>query len=254
MLPSPAVVTMNSELQVLQKYLFPDSLANSIPLIVGLSHYSFTRWGGQPESAALSPLSQFDSRSSGWPAHAMGRRESQCGRRHARAAPADSPVAAQDTQRSNLLSWLGMTTELTTDQSPRRRLPPWFKVPMPGGDNYRELQGLLRDSSLHTVCEEARCPNIGECWERRSATFMVLGDICTRRCHYCAVTTGRPLGLDLQEPARLARAVERLALRYCVITSVNRDDLPGRRSLHLRPVHPTNPSQGARLRGRGADS
>ncbi len=119
-----------------------------------------------------------------------------------------------------------MVIEVTPQQSPRRRLPPWFKVPMPGGDNYRELEGLLRGSSLHTVCEEARCPNIGECWERRSATFMILGDICTRRCHYCAVTTGRPLALDLQEPARLAAVVERLALRYCVITSVNRDDLP----------------------------
>ena len=118
-----------------------------------------------------------------------------------------------------------MVIEVTPKPSPGRRLPPWFKVPMPGGDNYRELEGLLRDSSLHTVCEEARCPNIGECWERRSATFMILGDVCTRRCHYCAVTTGRPLGLDLQEPARLARVVERLALRYCVITSVNRDDL-----------------------------
>ena len=118
-----------------------------------------------------------------------------------------------------------MPTQISLEQAPRRRLPPWFKVPMPGGDNYRELEGLLRDSSLHTVCEEARCPNIGECWERRSATFMILGDICTRRCHYCAVTTGRPLGLDLQEPVRLAKVVERLALRYCVITSVNRDDL-----------------------------
>ena len=96
---------------------------------------------------------------------------------------------------------------------------------MPGGPNYIELKNLLRDSSLHTVCEEARCPNIGECWERRAATFMVLGDICTRRCHYCAVTTGTPTGLDVMEPERLARTVQRLALRYCVITSVNRDDL-----------------------------
>lgn len=97
---------------------------------------------------------------------------------------------------------------------------------MPGGPNFLEVRGLLRQSALHTVCEEARCPNIGECWERRTATFMVLGDICTRRCHYCAVTTGRPLGLDLEEPERLARTVQRLGLRYCVITSVNRDDLP----------------------------
>ena len=110
-------------------------------------------------------------------------------------------------------------------EAPRRRLPPWLKVRMPGGANYLEIRDLLRDGNLHTVCEEARCPNIGECWERRSATFMILGDICTRRCHYCAVTTGRPVGLDLMEPQRLAQTVSRLGLSYCVITSVNRDDL-----------------------------
>ena len=96
---------------------------------------------------------------------------------------------------------------------------------MPGGPNYLELRSLLRSSALHTVCEEAHCPNIGECWERRSATFMILGDTCTRRCHYCAVKTGRPVGIDLLEPQRLAETVARLGLRYCVITSVNRDDL-----------------------------
>ena len=83
----------------------------------------------------------------------------------------------------------------------------------------------MRDASLHTVCEEARCPNIGECWERGSATFMILGDICTRRCHYCAVTTGLPRTLDVGEPQRLASTVRSLGLKYCVITSVNRDDL-----------------------------
>lgn len=107
-----------------------------------------------------------------------------------------------------------------------RRLPPWLKVRMPGGPNFLELRSLLRDGRLHTVCEEAHCPNIGECWERRSATFMVLGDICTRACAYCAVTSGIPTGLDLQEPVRLAETVTRLGLRYAVITSVNRDDLP----------------------------
>lgn len=106
-----------------------------------------------------------------------------------------------------------------------RRLPDWMKVRMPGGPNYIDLKRLLRDSSLHTVCEEARCPNIGECWERRAATFMVLGDVCTRRCRYCAVTTGTPMGIDVMEPERLARTVQKLGLRYCVITSVNRDDL-----------------------------
>ena len=107
-----------------------------------------------------------------------------------------------------------------------RRLPPWMKVKMPGSANYLELRGLLRESGLHTVCEEAHCPNIGECWERGSATFMILGDICTRACTYCAVTTGTPLGLDLQEPGRLADTVERMGLKYAVITSVDRDDLP----------------------------
>ena len=97
---------------------------------------------------------------------------------------------------------------------------------MPGGPNFLELRDLIRGSQLHTVCEEARCPNIGDCWERRTATFMILGDICTRACAYCAVTTGTPVGLDLQEPGRLAETVERMGLRYAVITSVNRDDLP----------------------------
>ena len=106
-----------------------------------------------------------------------------------------------------------------------RRLPPWLKVRMPGGSNYLQIRDLLRNSDLHTVCEEARCPNIGDCWDRRSATFMILGDICTRRCHYCAVTTGRPVGLDLMEPQRLTQTVAHLGLNYCVITSVNRDDL-----------------------------
>ena len=107
----------------------------------------------------------------------------------------------------------------------RPRLPEWLKVKMPGSPRYIELQHLMRGQKLHTVCEEAHCPNIGECWDRGTATFMILGDICTRRCHYCAVTTGRPAGLDLQEPARLAEIVKQMGLSYCVITSVNRDDL-----------------------------
>ena len=107
-----------------------------------------------------------------------------------------------------------------------RRLPEWFKVPMPGGPNFIDLRERFRAEKLHTVCEEARCPNIGDCWERGTATFMILGDICTRACAYCAVTTGLPQGLDLQEPIRLAETVQRLELKYVVITSVNRDDLP----------------------------
>ncbi len=107
-----------------------------------------------------------------------------------------------------------------------RRLPSWLKARMPGGPNYVALKALMRDNELHTVCEEAHCPNIGECWERGTATFMILGDICTRACGYCAVITGKPVGLDLEEPARLAETVERMGLKYAVITSVNRDDLP----------------------------
>ena len=110
--------------------------------------------------------------------------------------------------------------------APERRLPSWLKARMPGGPNYVALKTLMRDNELHTVCEEAHCPNIGECWERGTATFMILGDICTRACAYCAVNTGKPQGLDLEEPARLASTVERMGLKYAVITSVNRDDLP----------------------------
>ena len=96
---------------------------------------------------------------------------------------------------------------------------------MPGGPNFNKVQDLLQEGDLHTVCQEAHCPNIGECWEARSATFMVLGDVCTRSCRYCAVKSGRPSAVDLMEPYRLARTVEKLGLRYCVITSVDRDDL-----------------------------
>ena len=114
---------------------------------------------------------------------------------------------------------------MTTAQPPKR-LPDWLKVPWPGGDNYLRVRRLLRTAELHTVCEEARCPNIGDCWERKSATFMVLGDVCTRACRYCAVTSGKPAPVDFGEPVRLARTVARLGLEYAVITSVDRDDLP----------------------------
>jgi lipoic acid synthetase len=107
-----------------------------------------------------------------------------------------------------------------------RRLPPWLKVKMPGGRNYIELRNLIKEGNLHTVCEEAHCPNIGECWDRKSATFMILGEICTRACTYCAVKTGRPNGVDLGEPVRVAETVAKMGLRYAVLTSVDRDDLP----------------------------
>jgi len=109
---------------------------------------------------------------------------------------------------------------------PVDRKPPWLKVPAPGGPNYVALKQLMRDHGLHTVCEEAHCPNIGECWEHRAATFMILGDVCTRNCAYCAVAHGTPAVLDEDEPLRLAAAVERMELKHVVITSVDRDDLP----------------------------
>jgi lipoic acid synthetase len=104
--------------------------------------------------------------------------------------------------------------------------PPWLKVRLPSGANYHDLKRLVRENGLHTVCESASCPNIGECWERRSLTFMILGQVCTRSCGFCDVANGRPAVLDRDEPARVARAVARLGLRYIVITSVNRDELP----------------------------
>jgi len=106
------------------------------------------------------------------------------------------------------------------------RKPGWLKVKAPGGPTYLELKSLMRELGLHTVCEEARCPNIGECWEHKAATFMILGDVCTRNCTYCAVTHGTPKPDDPEEPARLAEAVSRMGLEHVVITSVDRDDLP----------------------------
>ncbi len=107
------------------------------------------------------------------------------------------------------------------------RLPEWFKVPAPGSERYRKLKALVDGNSLHTVCEEARCPNIGDCWDRGTATFMILGDTCTRACRYCAVKTGDPGGaVDAFEPLRVAQAVQNMGIRYAVITSVDRDDLP----------------------------
>ncbi len=111
-------------------------------------------------------------------------------------------------------------------QPHRGRKPPWFKVPAPGGPRYREISKLIDTENLHTVCQEAACPNIGECWQRGTATFMILGDTCTRRCGFCNVKTGKPTWHDPLEPARVARSVARMGLRHAVITSVDRDDLP----------------------------
>jgi lipoic acid synthetase len=108
----------------------------------------------------------------------------------------------------------------------RSRKPPWLKVPAPGGPTYRRLKKTIEEDNLHTVCQEANCPNVGECWERGTATFMILGDVCTRRCGFCNVQTGKPTWNDPLEPLRVANQVKRMGLRHAVITSVDRDDLP----------------------------
>ena len=112
------------------------------------------------------------------------------------------------------------------DQTPRRPVPKpaWLKARAPVGENYHELKSLARSLNLHTVCESAHCPNIGECWNQRTATFMMLGNTCTRRCGFCAVPKGRPEPIDFDEPRRVAEAVAILDLKHAVITSVNRDD------------------------------
>jgi lipoic acid synthetase len=108
---------------------------------------------------------------------------------------------------------------------PQPRRPDWLKARIPAGENFSRLKGIVGDHHLHTVCEEARCPNMGECWNHGTATFMILGDVCTRSCGFCAVKTGRPTELDANEPKRVAEAVKLLGLRHTVITSVNRDEL-----------------------------
>ncbi|MFN8522665.1 MAG: lipoyl synthase [Chloroflexota bacterium] len=119
------------------------------------------------------------------------------------------------------------TVPLSPDApAPRGNRPEWLKVRFSQGPNFTDLRNLMREQKLNTICEEAMCPNLGECWENRTATFLILGDVCTRNCGFCSVTTGRPTGLDLDEPERLTRAVEQIGLRHIVITSVTRDDLP----------------------------
>ncbi len=127
---------------------------------------------------------------------------------------------------------------------PERR-PDWLKVRIPSGDNYEELKTLMRGKSLHTVCEEARCPNMAECWAHRTATFMILGSVCSRSCGFCAVATGRPMTVDWEEPRRVAEAVTQMGLNHVVVTSVNRDELhDGGASIFaatIRWIHRLNP-------------
>ena len=116
--------------------------------------------------------------------------------------------------------------ETPADGSPRMQRPSWLKVKVPLGERFSSLKQLVEGQHLHTVCEEARCPNMAECWNAGTATFMILGDVCTRSCGFCAVKTGRPPTLDLDEPFRVAEAIKRMGVRHAVITSVNRDELP----------------------------
>src|SRR5689334_10287678 len=108
--------------------------------------------------------------------------------------------------------------------APKLDRPKWLRAPAPAGENYRDLKALIERLRLHTVCESAACPNVGECWNHRTATFMMLGNVCTRRCGFCAVQKGAPLPVDYDEPARVAEAVQQMGLKFAVITSVNRDD------------------------------
>jgi lipoic acid synthetase len=124
-------------------------------------------------------------------------------------------------------------TDLPADTAPTSpaqpslgRKPPWLKMKMPGGENYLRLLNLVNDQRLHTVCQSAKCPNMGECWSAGTATLMILGDVCTRSCGFCHIATGRPPTLDLDEPVRVGAAVAAMKLNHCVITSVNRDELP----------------------------
>jgi len=122
----------------------------------------------------------------------------------------------------NLISPNSIAVE---NELPKRK-PEWLKVRLPAGENYARVKKLMRSHGLHTVCEEALCPNLGECWNRGSATFLLMGDICTRSCGFCHIKTGRPAALDEDEPRRVGESVEILKLSHCVLTSVNRDELP----------------------------
>ncbi|MFN8153741.1 MAG: lipoyl synthase [Bacteroidia bacterium] len=114
-------------------------------------------------------------------------------------------------------------TEITTSDKPRK--PEWLKVKLPVGEEYRKVRELVTEKKLHTICASGNCPNMGECWGAGTATFMILGNICTRSCGFCAVATGRPLAVDTQEPQRVAESVRLMKVKHCVITSVDRDDL-----------------------------
>ena len=140
-------------------------------------------------------------------------------------APPGRPVAGVPT-RSRSNPGGARVLDMGEVRPFRERKPPWFKVPAPGGERFRELKRMIDGQGLNTVCEEAACPNIGECWQRGTATFMILGDTCTRRCGFCNVQTGKPTHNDPLEPLRVAQSVKTMGLRHAVVTSVDRDDLP----------------------------
>ena len=162
----------------------------------------------------------------------------------ARELPMFTPPGSSTHHGSAMPETIAMGGSVT----PLRRHPDWIKARVPSGENYHELKGLLRGLSLNTVCEEANCPNIGECWDQRTATIMILGDTCTRACGFCAVKTGRPNWFDDDEPRRVAEAIQGLGLEHVVVTSVARDDLPdGGASVFaetIRQMRQTSPGMG----------
>lgn len=117
------------------------------------------------------------------------------------------------------------TTTIIEDNKPRYKKPEWLKVKLPLGENYLKVRQIVDTHKLHTICQSGNCPNMGECWGAGTATFMILGNICTRSCGFCAVATGRPLPVDWDEPMRVAQSVKLMGVKHCVITSVDRDDL-----------------------------
>jgi lipoic acid synthetase len=145
-----------------------------------------------------------------------------------------SPSSTAQTKGSTMAEFIPLTpvsvaaspAQPPAPPAPRSRRPEWLRVKVPSGEHYEDLRHLMREQRLHTVCEEARCPNIGECWNNRTATFLLLGEVCTRGCRYCAIAKGKPGPLDEGEPERIADAVSYLQLKHAVLTAVNRDDQP----------------------------
>ncbi len=144
-----------------------------------------------------------------------------------------------------------LRVEARNAQTPIESKPSWIRTTAKMGPQYTQMQGMVRSEGLHTVCQEARCPNIFECWEDREATFLIGGDVCTRRCDFCDIATGKPTPLDLDEPRRVAESVRSLGLRYATVTGVARDDLPdggaGLYAATVREIHRVNPETGVEI-------